>query len=224
MTQHRTREEQIHALASNLAGVRHIGAFERESAERQILDVENRVRSELHAEISNWTEMYGRLSARVGEYETEIERLRAERLAAIDAAEQDRAQLQAENERLREALKPFAETAGFFDADGNDFERDYEDDFTLGDPDEEDVLSSLTVGDLRRALIAVSATQQAAWRTDRERLDWLESKEKHSARRDAHGTVTVTAIVSGRGVWNEGDSLRAAVDAAIDREGRGDAQ
>ncbi|MFT8421681.1 MAG: hypothetical protein ABF665_09210 [Gluconacetobacter sp.] len=88
--------------------------------------------------------------------------------AIIDEAEaRATASLRAENERLREALKPFAGAAYFFDADGNDFERDYEDDFTLGDPDEDDVLNSLTVGHLRQAASVLSISP-AAGRTDQE--------------------------------------------------------
>ncbi len=56
MTRHRTREEQVHALASKLAGVRCIGAFERESAERTIREVENRVHAELRAENERFRE------------------------------------------------------------------------------------------------------------------------------------------------------------------------
>lgn len=77
------------------------------------------------------------------------------------------AALRAENERLREALKPFAGAAYFFDADGNDFERDYEDDYTLGAQDEEDVMNSLTVGHLRQAASVLSISPDGG-RTDQE--------------------------------------------------------
>ncbi|ACI52242.1 hypothetical protein Gdia_2498 [Gluconacetobacter diazotrophicus PA1 5] len=140
----------------------------------------------------------------------------------LEAEARATSELRAENERLQEALSPFANAASFFDADGNDFERDYEDGFTLGDPDEEDVRNSLTVGDLRKALAAISSTQ-TAWRTDRDRMNWLEKKERCSVERDVRGTVKVTAIASRRGVWSEDDTLRAAIDAAMDREERGDA-
>ncbi|GBQ32126.1 hypothetical protein HLH34_04210 [Gluconacetobacter azotocaptans] len=53
MTQHRTREEQISALAGNLSGVRCIGAFERESARRHIEEAESRARAEAQAEIGD---------------------------------------------------------------------------------------------------------------------------------------------------------------------------
>ena len=60
-------------------------------------------------------------------------------------------ELEGEAKEMRSALAPFAECAVCFDASGNDYERDYPDEFSLGGEDDEDALSCLNVGHFRVA-------------------------------------------------------------------------
>jgi len=69
----------------------------------------------------------------------------------VSALEARVKELEGEVEEMRSALAPFAECAECFDASGNDYERDYPDEFSLGGEDDDNVLHCLNAGHLRVA-------------------------------------------------------------------------
>lgn len=73
------------------------------------------------------------------------------------------AEKQAEVERLRAALQPFSDAAYTYDAEGNEYERDYPDEFAIDkDPEDEETGSGLKVAHLREARRVFEAQDGAA--------------------------------------------------------------
>lgn len=125
---------------------------------------------------------------------------------AADTASAACADLQAENERLREAL---ALVAGYVGG--------------VASPDATTDFLCLIPEEVRLKVAALSAIPTSG-RTDRDRLDWLEGEAAHlgdlniSIGMYADGSFGAVSLNDAEGR----DSLRAAIDAAMDREGRGD--
>ncbi len=122
----------------------------------------------------------------------------------VEAEERGRAELQVENERLREAL---AQVAGYVGG--------------IASPDATAEFLCLIPEEVRLKVAALSSASEDG-RMDRERLDWAEGAPLRDVSLCSHMTVRgdISYSIGGDGIRFA--SLRAAIDAAMDREGQGD--